>query len=121
MNRFSPEFAEKLRKRARRVGNKSEFARARQLFGAWVSEKGQNMMVINVFTAHYNDHMKPHYAISAQDGSTETYIAPESPLRLPRVEAIEGPPTLEEQAVERVRMVMQLINEGRVRIPDLVL
>jgi len=93
MNRFSPEFAEKLRKRARQVGNKLEFIRARQQFGSWVAE-GQNMMAINVFAAHYSDHIKYHCAISAQDDSTEA----------------ERPPTVEEEAVERVRMAVQFID-----------
>jgi len=145
LNRFSPEFAAKLRHRAQQVGRSADqFARKRRAFGAWVAEY-QNMMVINPFGAHYNDHMRPHYAVSSQDNTTESYHAPESPQDFMRgVFAVPGPsllmeaarlpprrhivpilfrrerqpaPTVEEQAVERVLMVRRLINEGNVAIP----
>lgn len=172
MNRFSPEFAEKLRRKARQLGTREQFKRARDNFAAWVTSS-QNMATINPFGAHYNEAntMKPHYALSAQDRSTENYSGIECPLgspcgepdtllrmeeetivclreqspflaglrrpfrprpdriipilyRRPRTasevlveDAGEHPPTVEEQAVERVRLTLEMINARNISIP----
>lgn len=103
MNRFSPEFAEKLRRKARQLGTREQFKRARDNFAAWVTSS-QNMATINPFGAHYNETntMKPHYALSAQDSSTENYSGIECPLGSPCGEP-DTPLRMEEAPMVRFR------------------
>jgi len=72
INRFSPEFAAKLRKK---VGDIVAFKRARDEFMRWRTEDGVPI-VISPFCAHYVPPARFDYAECGRDLTTEYYEGP---------------------------------------------